>query len=148
MATRGRRSETMAYSRVFGILDLELSQHLSFSFTVAENLTSPELATVRANDRFRFHVWVENRSAIPLRSVDGTVHPTLFANFEPCRFHLPQLNPGKRRRVATIEGKVTRVAEGEPVRFHQLGRVQVAASPDLSHLRVERSTPLVYVKSA
>jgi hypothetical protein len=138
----------MAYSRVFGILDLEISQHLSFSFTVAENLTSPGLATVRANDRFRFHVWVENRSAIPLKLIEGTVQPTLFADFEPCRFLLPQLNPGKRRRVATIEGKVARVAEGEPVRFHQLGRVQVAASPDLSHVRLERSSPLVYVKTA
>lgn len=138
----------MAYSRIFGILDRELTQHLAFSFSIAENLTAPGSTTLRANDCFRFTVWAANNSGIPLKSVEGTIRPTGLADFNPTDFVIQHLSPKKRKHIASIDARVTRLLHKDVVRFSRIGVVTVAVSADLSRFRLEKSRPLTYIKSA
>lgn len=138
----------MAYSRIFGVLDLELSQHLVFSFSIAEHLTRPGSTTIRPKDAFRFGVWVENKSAIPLRALTGIIRPTLLAEFPETRFELAQLNPDRLRCLANIEAQAQIACWKGCVPFDQIGMVEVTAIPDLSRFRIEKLKPLKYKKSA
>jgi hypothetical protein len=136
-------------SRIFGILDMELSRRLSFCFSIDENLTRPGSTTIRRKDRFRFSVWVRNDSAIPLRNVRGTIHPTALASFESTCFEIAELPPACRRRLASgIEAEIIRGGAKGCVRFHLIGEVTVSTSADLSRFRFEKSRPLTYVQSA
>jgi hypothetical protein len=138
----------MAYSRIFGILDRELTQHLAFAFSIAENLTAPGSTTLRANDSFRFTVWATNNSGIPLKAVEGSIRPTGLADFSPTDFTIQHLSPKKRKHIATIDARVTRLMHKDVVRFSRIGIVTVAVSADLSRYRLEKSQPLTYIKSA
>ena len=138
----------MTYSRVFGILDLELNQHLSFAFSIQENVTRPGSSWVRPGDRFYFLVWAINNSAIPLKSLQGTVNQTTFTQFETASFVLSQLGPNKRKRVAFIEATAVARFGKSGLRVDQIGRVQASSSVDLSRFRIETSGSLTYIKSA
>jgi len=138
----------MAYSRVFGILDLELNRHLSFAFSIEENLTRPGSTWVRPGDRFRFRVWAINDSAIPLKSLNGTVSPTNFTHFDKTTFVLPQLAPKRRKLVGSIEATVVPRFGRSELRVDQIGRVRATSSVDLSRFRIETSGALTFIKSA
>lgn len=138
----------MAYSRIFGILDLELTRHVAFCFSIAENLDRPGSSTVRPNERFRFEVWAINNSEIPLKTVQGEVRSTSLTEFPTTGFRITDLHPHQREPIATIEGRVIRNPGKGCLLFHQIGVVTASLSPDLSRYRVEKSRPLTYVKSA
>lgn len=138
----------MAHTRILGILGLELAQHLSFSFSIEENLTDPACTTIRTNDHFRFKVWITNKSAIPLKTLQGTIAPSSLADFTTTPFQLESLGPKKRRLIATLEGRVVSLPKRSVVRFNQIGAVNVSVSADLSRFRLEKSSPLTYLHSA
>ncbi len=138
----------MTYSRIYGILDLELSQHLTFSFSIDENLTTPGRLMVHAGDQFRFFVWVTNNSAIPLRDLEGVVTHSSLAKFPETGFSVDRLAPGKRKKIATIEGQIVRLPRRSIVRFNQIGLVHVEVQPDLSRYRLEKSRPLTFLQIA
>ena len=136
-------------SRIFGILEMELSQQLSFCFSIDENLSRPGSTTIRRQDRFLFSVWVRNDSAIPLRNVRGTIHPTPLASFDPTTFEIAELPPAGRRKLASgILAEIIRAGAKGCVRFHLIGHVTVSTTADLSQFRFEKSRPLTYVQSA
>ena len=138
----------MAYSRIFGILDLELSQYLLLSFTIEEHLTRPGSTTILPKDRFRFGVLVENNSAIPLRNIEGIVRPTALAQFPETRFDIAQLAPERKRTVCTLEALASAPCWKGCLPFDQIGTVELTAIPDLSLYRIEKLKPLKYRRSA
>ena len=134
-------------SRLQGLLDMELSTQLRFTFTLEENFTRPDDRGIRPGDRIRFSVRLCNHSSLPLRSVQGTICPTPVAWFRLTRFELAVLPPGDVRSVATIEARTLTEPTRGPI-LDQIGLAYVRATPDLSGIEFQEwGKPLVYART-
>jgi len=122
-------------SKIFGMLEAELDSKLSFVFRIASNLTNPGSKVVKPHDTIRVKVLVRNGSDLPLTLVQGTIQPSLVAEFRPTSFSVSNLPPHQLQEVAQIKVRVG--PWGERQLLDDIGTVSVAANADLSGLQFQ-----------
>lgn len=134
-------------SRIFGMIEMELSRQLSFTLTLQE--TGRRLGVdprgIRVGDTVRFKVTARNDADFKIRSIRGGISPTRFIDFEPLNFLIAELQPGSGVVVATIDAHVLGLPQrGQLV--DQFASISLSAGADLSNfIFQEWEKPVTYV---
>jgi hypothetical protein len=93
-------------SRVHQLIEAELRKHLSFTFSMEENLSSPGSPVFGSGDTVRFRVWVRNDADVRFNRVAGLLSGTVASSFRTKRFEIHDLEPWQERPVAVIQAKI------------------------------------------
>lgn len=121
-------------SRLLGMLELELSRQLAFSFALrgAGNDT-PRPGSIRLQDMLELEIQVRNDAEFPFRALRGTIAPTSFAKFRPVDFEIPRLEPLETRSLGVVRVMVVGLPPTGRV-VDQLATLAIGASADLSQI--------------
>ena len=120
-------------SRIFGMLELELSKHLSFSFCGSNGEPLVECKALRVQDGFEFTIWARNDTGFPFKGIRGTIAPTQYARFASVDFNVPVLEALESVPLATIQGVILALPPGRTVLDH-IATVSISAAADLSSI--------------
>ena len=122
-------------SQIFSMLEAELGSKLTFVFRIAANLTNPGSKKIKPHDTIRVKVLVRNGSDLPLKLVEGSIQPSLVAEFRPTSFSVSNLPPHQLLEIAQIKVRVGAWGEGQLL--DEIGTVSVTANADLSGLQFQ-----------
>ena len=122
-------------SRIFGMIEMELSKQLSFTLTLQETdrVLGTDSRRIRLGDTIRFTVTGRNDADFTIRSIRGGVAPSRFVRFRPVNFGVAELRPGRTVVVATIEALVVALPE-RGMLTDQVAKISLSAGADLSNL--------------
>ena len=134
-------------SRIFGMIEMELSKQLSFTLTLQE--TDRKLGAdprrIRVGDTIRFSVTARNDAEFKIRSIRGGVAPSHFVRFRPVNFVVAELPSGTKAVVATIDALVVSLPERGVLMDH-VATISLSAGADLSNLVFQEwEKPVVFV---
>lgn len=134
-------------TRVHQLVEAELRKHLTFAFSMEENLSSPGSPTFGRGDTVRFRVWVRNDADVRFNRVAGLLSATVASSFPTRRFEIHDLEPWQERPVAVLQVKVL----ADPQRGsgnEWIAKLTVVASVDLPEIEIcERERFLGYSAS-
>jgi len=118
-------------SRIFGMLEMELSKHLTFTICGANGEPLADCKRLRVQDGFDLTLWVRNDTGFPFRGIRGTVSPSVYTRFKPVDFHVGTLEAQESVPLVRIQGLVTALPPRVSLLDH-IATVSVSASADLS----------------
>jgi hypothetical protein len=139
----------MYSSRLLGLLELELSKQLQFSFTVSSNSAPFRPTSLRRQDVLEVEVSVRNDSPFPFHSLHGSVAATRWSRFRPLNFRIPTLEPGKSYSLGRLALVVLEIPNAVEERvIDGLATVSVSAVADLSNVVFQEwERPLLFAQS-
>jgi hypothetical protein len=124
--------------RIQNLIESELRKHLSFTFTMAGNLTDPSSRIFRRGDLVRFHVRVSNDADLPFEKVSGFLSATQSAVFRTTRFMVRDLQPWQEKKIATVDVLI-RAMPREGAHYDWIAKLTVVATVDLSRVVIRES---------
>jgi hypothetical protein len=122
-------------SRIFGMIEMELSKQLSFTLTLKEtdHALGADPRRVRIGDTIRFTVTGRNDAEFRLRSIRGGITPCKYVQFRPTNFVITEMPGGSTALVATIDALVLAIPERGNL-MDQVATISLSAGADLSNL--------------